>query len=429
MHSSRRPCLAHLLVLWSVAFGVAPSVVAQEREVTLIPSAEDAAQVRVDLAQRAQKEFFVISYVFAEDEAGMASLTLMREAAKRGVDVRVVVDGFAAGQKPSAGLVQALADEGVSVRFFRPLQASWHPLRLLKRTHEKLQIRDGEEFVTGGRNVANAYFGHKEASWEDMDVFVRDKAVTGEARDRFLEMWDNKETVTPTKVADLDAVSRAKRKLDIAWRVLQRTDKIKLNSDIDWSKRGRQVASLKFLHDSNDKRASTKDGTARGVLDFLASAQKSIDIETAYLVPTSEVMTVLKQKLNAGVKVRILTNSPESNNQAFVAAVYESGFEQLKSFATEIYENVGPTLHSKYMIVDGARVAVTSYNLNRRSQNLDYEVGVVIDDPEIAKQASAEFQARVNRARVAVSRGEVRQRMACFSTTFQWISGLLMGQL
>src|ERR1035438_8605907 len=134
----------------------------------LLPEGETAFDARISLARRAQKSLDVQYYLIQDDDIGRQFLRELRDAARRGVRVRLLVDDlYTAGEDPLfAGLA---AYQGVEVRLFNPLPSragslgqrilfSLHEFgRINHRMHNKLFIADNSFAVSGGRNIAEEY--------------------------------------------------------------------------------------------------------------------------------------------------------------------------------------------------------------------------------------------------------------------------------
>ena len=148
----------------------------------LLADGAEAFDARVALIRRAEKTLDVQYYVIANDATGREFLRELQAAAARGVRVRILVDDlYATGQDELfAGLA---AHDNVEVRLFNPLPVrgggfaqrivfSLHQFsRINHRMHNKLFIADGSFAVTGGRNIADEYFGRSgDANFIDMDL-------------------------------------------------------------------------------------------------------------------------------------------------------------------------------------------------------------------------------------------------------------------
>ncbi len=148
----------------------------------LLPSGEHAFDARVALARQATRTLDAQYYTLADDAAGRRFVRELRDAAARGVHVRLLLDDLHSGEAVDllAGLA---AHAGVEVRLFNPLPVrvgspltrltlSAHQFdRLNRRMHNKLFIADGRIAISGGRNIGDEYFMHAHAAnFVDLDL-------------------------------------------------------------------------------------------------------------------------------------------------------------------------------------------------------------------------------------------------------------------
>src|SRR5947209_3924844 len=151
----------------------------------LMPIGSFALNARIALAQRAQASLDVQYYLVQDDETGRYLLRALRDAAMRGVRVRLLMDDlYTTGEDPL--LLALAAHPNVEIRLFNPFpvaRAGGIPLRYLAslnefgrlnhRMHNKLFIADGAMAVAGGRNIANEYFMRSASeNFVDMDAVV-----------------------------------------------------------------------------------------------------------------------------------------------------------------------------------------------------------------------------------------------------------------
>ncbi len=151
----------------------------------LMPLGSYSLDTRVELARRAQVSLDVQYYHFENDETGRWLLRAMRDAALRGVRVRLLIDDFYTSGQDGFFLAFA-AHPNVEVRLFNPfveqrpsgkatrfVSAVGDWKRVNHRMHNKLFIADGAMAVIGGRNVANEYFLRSASeNFIDVDAFV-----------------------------------------------------------------------------------------------------------------------------------------------------------------------------------------------------------------------------------------------------------------
>lgn len=185
----------------------------------LMPLGVYSLDARIQLAQRAQRSLVVQYYQLENDPVGRLLLRTLREAAMRGVKVRVLVDDLYTVK--SQQLLLALSETpNVDVRLFNPFccgrngflsrfaASPWEISRLNHRMHNKLFIADGVMAVVGGRNIAEEYFVLSEAqNFIDMDALVVGKVVP-QFESIFDAYW-NSEQVWP--IADIVTGERGRK--------------------------------------------------------------------------------------------------------------------------------------------------------------------------------------------------------------------------
>ena len=356
---------------------------ARADRVRIIEDPAEAAQVRADLIQQATREVSVLYFLVRNDRVTLASLALLREASRRGVpSVRLLADAnFTRIPKP---LLAHLATEGVQVRVYHPVDLM-HPSWLFRRMHEKLTVVDGRRYVTGGRNLAEAYFGLAERNYADRDVYV-DGDSAADASRHFESVWSSRH------VDDLDVHVTAREVREAALLLDRTMDEMRaggsfltLDTNRDWSDGAAEAGAVRFVHDPVDHRRGAR--VANQILPTLESAKSSIIIESPYLVPSTPVRELFERKVREGVRVVVLTNSLHSTDAGLPHAAYARHRGRLLRRGIEIYEFKGPDmLHAKSFVVDGRIAGIGSYNLDPRSQNLNTEVMCVIEDEEIAAE-------------------------------------------
>ena len=361
----------------------------------ILDDPRDAAQSRVDLIQQARSEIDAVYFLARNDRITLTALALLRDARRRGVDnVRLIVDANSL-HIPKAVLAH-LREEGVQIRVYHPLTLR-HPLWVFTRMHEKLVVVDGQRYITGGRNLAEAYFGMAKMNYVDRDVYV-DGPSAAEADRHFENLWSSADVVDLHAHVSESELRRASKVLDDILSDLQCGDGfVSLNTGTDWSAGQRDVAAVHLLHDP----LATEDGPRLGarLTDLIASAEKSIVIESPYVVPSKSLLDVLAAKAAAGVSVLIVTNSLRSADGVLAQAAYLKYRHRVARAGIDIREFKGPdSLHAKSIVIDGRIVLVGSYNVDPRSQNLNTEVMCMADDPETARDLLQSIDVHVRNA-------------------------------
>jgi putative cardiolipin synthase len=350
----------------------------------ILDDPRDAAQARVDLIQQADHEIHALYFLARNDRITLTALALLRDARRRGVgSVRLIVD--ANFHRIPKAVLAHLRDEGVEVRVYHPLTMR-HPSWLFRRMHEKVVVVDGERYIAGGRNLAEAYFGMaRRKNFVDRDVYVEGPSAAN-ADLHFQKLWSSKH-VAQLKVHVSDAEKqRAEETLDMILVELGCGGGfVELNTGRDWSEGQRTVDAVDFLHDPLDP--SRGERVAYRLADIIEGAKTSIVIESPYLVPPRPLLELLERKLAEGVYVQIVTNSLRSTDGVLPQAGYLRYRRRLVRAGIDIREYKGPDpLHAKSAVIDGKVVLIGSYNLDPRSQNLNTEVMCVVEDEELAQE-------------------------------------------
>jgi len=264
-------------------------------------------------------------------------------AARRGVRVSLLVDGFGASGAP-AGFFQPLLD--AQARFCR-FVPRWGR-RYLLRNHQKLALADGNKAIVGGFNISDDYFGTIESgAWRDLGLMVEGPGVE-------------------CLVGYFEAVFAWAEMPDASIRRLRRM----------LSRHSIRDGALHWLFGGPTRRLSP---WARSVKNDLMQA-KSVDIISAYFAPSLSMLRRLTGAARRG-RLRIVTPSKLDHQWAVGAARFF--YWRLLKRGAEIYEYQPTKLHSKLIVIDGV-VHIGSANFDLRSLYLNLEMMLRVEDPAFA---------------------------------------------
>lgn len=405
----------------------------------LLPAGDQALEARIALVRMAQRSVDAQYYQIADDSSGLQFLRELRDAAARGVRVRLLVDDLYAGDEDA--LLAGLADhQGVEVRLFNPLPVrdasvalrtvlSLHDFsRVNRRMHNKLLVADNAFAVSGGRNIADAYFERSEpANFIDMDVLAAG-AVVARMSAVFDEYWNSEQAYPVQSLADPDAQGEAAR-LAFDARVERQAASVQLPvddlDDLYQSPVGAQLrsgkveltlASVRLVADSPAKVGRTDNSMDDGAvmhanLALLRSARSEVFVASPYVVPGEAGMLALREAAMR-VPVSVVTNSLATTDEPLVHFGYARYRQGLLAMGVSLYElmprqvavaaqreeeprgaSLG-RLHAKLAVVDGRWLSIGSMNMDRRSAHSNTEIALIIDSPELAGQASALLHAQ-----------------------------------
>ncbi|MFD1881710.1 phospholipase D family protein [Paracoccus pacificus] len=390
----------------------------------VIPIADgvEALHSRIALADGAERSIDTMYYIWHQDTSGLLLLDSLRNAALRGVRVRLLLDdnGISGLDQTLAGL-DALPN--FDVRIFNPstvrqpkgLGYVLYPLRMNRRMHNKAFIVDGAVAIVGGRNIGNEYFSvGDEPSYLDLDVLGVGTVVSDTAT-IFDEYWNSEPVLAldqviagPGDLTEFDAkVAEAKASAEgVAFMKSSQSaaDRIAAGEapQLEWSKvqvvADDPVKGTGFIN--RDQLMISRLG------QILGGVKTDLDLISAYFVPGKTGTAFFTRLAGSGVKIRILTNSWEATDVAMVHAGYVKYRRELLEGGVQLYElkrngdaptgeaelgpigSSGASLHAKTFSVDAARVFIGSFNFDPRSALLNCEMGFLIDSPTIAQRSS-----------------------------------------
>jgi putative cardiolipin synthase len=399
----------------------------------LMPLGLFSLDARVQLARRAEVSLDVQYYHFEDDETGRWLLRALRDAAERGVRVRLLIDDLYTGGKDPLWLAFA-AHKNVQVRLFNPFaRARSHGQgarfiasadewgRVNHRMHNKLFIADGAMAVIGGRNVANEYYLRSMAeNFIDVDAFTTGWIVPP-LQNLFDRYWNSDPVYPLESVTRSDKTPAELRALFEDWTGPVKTpppDALPPNDilgygpiadDLDLGRLGLVWGEAYVFADHPDK---PFDGEAGGeiletsvtynVFEAIRSAQQEVVASSPYFVPGPVSMEMLHELRERGVKVTVMTNSLASTDEPIVHIGYAAHREEMLRMGIDLYElsssrlkdNKRPflfgkslgRLHAKLVVIDKKRLFIGSMNLDPRSATINTELGAMIDSPPLARE-------------------------------------------
>ncbi len=296
------------------------------------------------------------TFIFQPDEAGQQFADAMIDAAKRGVQVRLLVDGF--GSTMKRDMKKKLEAAGVQVRKYRPLKLITI-YKVAQRTHRKILVIDGHIAYTGGLGIAKEWLGNARNTKEWRDTQVRvDGPVASQMQAIFSEDW----TYTTGEILAGDPFYPP---IENAGSVAAQAIK---------ASRGDSSSLAKMLY-------------------FVAiqSARKSIHIANAYFLPDKQVRKILVEAVKRGLDVEIMVPGRHIDQKMVRSASWIHYGELLKG-GVKIYEYRPTMMHNKTLVVDGIYSTIGSINFDARSMNRNAEESLAFYDRGFAEKMEEMFQ-------------------------------------
>ena len=402
-----------------------------------LPQSVFALDTRLELIRRAQASLDLQYYLLGNDQTGRLILRSLRNAAQRGVRVRLLLDDLYTA--PLDPLLLGLASyPNVEIRLFNPFTFAhsnplWRNLnfltdfkRLNHRMHNKLFLADGAMALVGGRNLADEYFlRSSQANFVDFDLLATGPVVH-ELSQIFDTYWNSNEVYplraivqTPESAQDLrqkfDAAVRpelAPRPHDVPAADIYgepplgvEIDRGQLHFIKAWAS---AYADPPSKADPGQAPANAPALLIRKYVEQVQAARSEILISSPYFIPGPLGMAHLREARRHNVAIRVVTNSLDASDEPVVDSSYRNYRVGMLRMGVELYE-LSPheirrsklyrapfsssrgALHAKLPLIDGKTVLVGSMNLDPRSAYLNTELGVMVRSPELARQIRSAF--------------------------------------
>lgn len=327
---------------------------------TLLRDGVSAFPAMLEAIRCAQRSIRLETYMLLDDAVGQVFARALREAAARGVEVRVLYDALGSWGLPRAFIADLRAHQ-VAVRAFRPFgYGTWR--RLVHRDHRKLLVVDGGgggvAFI-GGINIAAPWaplgVGR---GWRDDVLQVEGPAV--QALERCCRAgWRHQHFRTPVP-------TRRRAKSGLTRGRPSRSGEIGLLV----------LGSRRSIH--------------RAYLEALAAARWRVSISAAYFLPDRRLLHALLAAARRGVVVRLILN--RWSDHPLLQLASRGLYEQLLAAGVQILEWREGVIHSKTAAVDGIWGTVGSFNLERMSLRFNHEANVAFADPRLARAVERSFE-------------------------------------
>lgn len=394
-----------------------------------IVTGANAFAARSILTGMANRNIDAQYYIWHNDQAGQLLLKDLWDAAERGVIVRLLLDDFNNTAKFDQHLLRFASHPNIAVRIINPLMHRKFQVlnyvtglpRINRRMHNKSMTFDKQITIIGGRNIGDEYLSNDQSSqFADLDVLLIGKVVA-DIDNSFMDYWsspisfDVETLVRLDKGASSDFLSsldHLKNDKNLPRSSLSMYRSAIEDSSIDTDLINKRIpfrwSNMQFLSDDVGKLTKsvpTDTNLVQQLRTLLGRPSKQLTIISSYFVPTKDGVDTLVQLADSGVKIKILTNSFDATDVTAVHSGYSQWRPKMLRAGIKIYElkstaseeqrenklwkarsQSSTSLHAKTFAVDDHQVFIGSYNVDPRSANINTEMGVIINDDELARQ-------------------------------------------
>ena len=322
--------------------------------ITALHSGEEAYPDMLTAIAQARRSVWLETYIFDSGDAGRLFAEAFAAAQRRGVQVRVLLDGVGdlAWLRHGSRLLKR---HGVRFAKFLPLRLLPPMLHINLRNHHKLLTVDGERAWIGGMNISDNHYAARGGDARADLHFRVEGPVVRQLEEVFAENWRFAagETLAPGEAAPASGSASCRAITDGP------------NDAVD---------RLQLL-----------------ILAALSNAHRRICIMTPYFIPTPELSGALQAAALRGVDIEIVL--PQRSDQWWVDAATRRWLTQLVGRSIQVYFRLAPFAHTKLFLMDDYYALVGSANLDPRSLRLNFELMLEVYDAAFVKAQQAHFDA------------------------------------
>ena len=357
-------------------------------------SAELAFTSRMALIKAAEKTLDIQYYAIHADETTERLFEALREAANRGVRIRILLDDFNTSGK-NAQVLKLAFEKNTELRLFNPLPGGRSSMffrilsnlkdvdRMQRRMHNKILVADNAVAITGGRNLGETYFGQSEGTnFIDIDMLGAGR-IARDLSGSFDQYWNNPQAYPVQSLMSAKEIEALKPKpkttapiddakpgdpsapaalVSSAEPTVGTSNKTSVprvaaspsgtattlpalpeSTDLDlltwtWAPSVMLVDKPSKIDADADSVDESQDTAVDGLLQLMAQAKTDLLIVSPYFVPGQRMMKQFADIRQRGVRVRLLTNSLASNDAPAAHAGYARYREALLGLGIELYE-------------------------------------------------------------------------------------------
>ena len=304
----------------------------------------------------AKRWIFLSTYIFETNQTGLKFIQALEEAMKRGVEVRVLVDGV--GTRYSKPHIQKLLKKSeIPYALFLPLSLSERSIHMNLRTHRKIMVVDGNIGFTGGMNIGDRHLVElPENPNRTQDVhFKIEGPILGQLKEAFLLDWHFSRKETRDEDYPCESQERGEA----------------LSRGII-SGPNESVEKLKWI-----------------IGGAFNAAKDNVRVMTPYFIPDDAMTAAINTAAMRGVRVEIVL--PGKNNLPYVKWASQALLEELLEYNVNVYYQPKPFAHSKFLVVDDFYCLIGSANLDPRSIRLNFEFNLEVYDTALAGELIRHF--------------------------------------
>lgn len=374
-----------------------------QHQAALIEKAEEAISVRLDLIENARSQIDLAYYRWADGKVSDLMLGSVLEAADRGVEVRILLDGIV----QLSNMNQAINDvflgftnhPNIEIRLYEPFNPLV-PIAWNHRMHDKMMLVDQEFSLIGGRNIQDRFYledADPKGLVQDREalIYTPDQAahtVIDQAGNYYDQLWNYEQTQEKFKRMSKRRIKKGEQSLD-ALRASHFKRKEAFLAEYfpdleskDWKEETVETDSVQFTANSFG-RMNQEPKAAKTLLGLAEEAEESIFIQSPYFIPSKRMMAEVENYDVKEARTTLFTNAKAASPNILAMAAYKNHRPKLVDSGARIVEYQGPgSTHAKSSIFDEEISVIGTFNMDPRSTYINTESMVIIDSEAFAEE-------------------------------------------
>ena len=358
----------------------------------IVSDNQEALDLRLDMIRKAKKEIIISTFDIREGNSSDDIFSELLKASRRGVKVKILVDGlYGTIHMSGKDIFAAVGSEpNVEIRFYNTPNLL-KPWTINGCLHDKYIVADHKYLLMGGRNMFDYFLGtHKgKSKGIDREILIvnqgsKDQGAVAQVRTYFKKVWNLK--VCKTKFATCAKDTKEKE----VKRLRSHAKELRI-PDYDYQKI--TVPTKKTTLVTNPTTIYGKEPIVFETLkQLMLQANQKVFIHTPYAVFSKEMYEGIAQVKEQVPDTTMILNSIASGDNICASADYKKNRSEILDTGISLYEYMGRhSTHGKSLIIDDDIAIVGSYNFDCRSTYVDTETMLVVHGQEITKQLEEDF--------------------------------------
>ncbi len=390
-----------------------PKLARPHDRAALIEVPSDAVNVRLSIIEAAESSLDISYYKLVDGEFSEVFLGSVLEAADRGVQVRIILDGMIQAGNMRGEVNDVFeafgAHQNIEIKLYEPpnplLPMAWN-----SRLHDKIILVDRKFGLVGGRNIEDRFY-LKESSGDsftkDRDVLIHyakqedaTATVLDDMQGYYDELWNYKHSKKGYDSLSQKKIDSGLEKLDFIRSNHKQAKEAFLDSHFegmeifDWASKTMETDSIHFI--SNEVSRKRKEARClKAILELSSQAEIDIFAQSPYIIPSRPIRKSIEGYDIDVAEVNFLTNSSASSPNIPGFAGYMTYRDEMIDRGLNVFEYQGPgSIHGKSASFDKNISVIGTFNIDSRSSYLSTESLVIIDSEEFTE--NFKFQMRKN---------------------------------